>query len=456
MSAGTGEATALPTDTDEARRLRRGAWGTTWLLLTFMLVNFADKTVMGLAADPIREELGLTRGEFGTAQAAFFALFSLAALGVSFLSRRVRTTVLLLGMALLWSAAQLPMLLGAAGFGTLLATRVLLGAAEGPAAPVAVHHLHGWFGQRERTLPTAVLMVGAAGGVAVSAPLLTVVIDVWGWRWAFGSVGLVGLVWAMCWYARGEEGPLAPPLARRSVSSAGAVLPADAGRSATSVPYRQLLLSGTWLTAAFGAFAAYWLLSAGLTWAPDYLHEVSGLSLKQSGAVVTATAVGNAVVLLAHGLLARRASSKGAVPRLPAGLGGGLVMCVAAVSIAAFAEVDAVGVKIALMVGPMALTNVILTVSQTAVARITPAGQRGVALGALAFVYALAGVLSPLVTGRMVDAATSVPAGYHSAYLLMAGLVAVAGVLAVCFLRPEKDALRLEVPEAPAVGLPAH
>ncbi|MFI6649138.1 MFS transporter [Streptomyces sp. NPDC050529] len=447
MSAGTGAATTLPADTEGAERLRKGAWGTTWLLLTFMLVNFADKTVMGLAADPIREELGLTRGEFGTAQAAFFALFSLAALGVSFLTRRVRTTVLLLGMALLWSAAQLPMLLGAAGFGTLLATRVLLGAAEGPAVPVAVHHLHGWFGQRERTLPTAVLMVGAAGGVAVSAPLLTVVIDVWGWRWAFGSVGLVGLVWAMCWYARGEEGPLAPPLARRSAAR-------DEG--ATSVPYRRLLLSGTWLTAAFGAFAAYWLLSAGLTWAPDYLHEVSGLSLKQSGAVVTATAVGNAVVLLTHGLLARRASSRRTAPRLSAGLGGGLVMCVAAASIATFAEVDAVGVKIALMVGPMALTNVILTVSQTAVARITPAGQRGVALGALAFVYALAGVLSPLVTGRMVDAAVSVPVGYHSAYLLMAGLVAVAGVLAVCFLRPEKDALRLNVPEAPAAGLPVH
>ncbi|MEV7402535.1 MFS transporter [Streptomyces sp. NPDC091267] len=448
MSATAGAA-ALPAEAAGAE-LRRGAWGTTWLLLTFMLVNFADKTVMGLAADPIRDELGLTRGEFGTAQSAFFALFSLAALGVSFLTRRVRTTVLLLGMALLWSVAQLPMLLGAAGFGTLVVTRVLLGAAEGPAAPVAVHHLHGWFGQRERTLPTAVLMVGAAGGVAVSAPLLTVVIGAWGWRWAFGIVGLVGLVWAVCWYVRGEEGPLAPPLGRRSPSSAAG----DGGGA--SVPYRRLLLSGTWLTAAFGAFAAYWLLSAGLTWAPDYLHEVSGLSLRQSGAVVTATAVGNAVVLLSHGLLARRASRKGRAPRLPVGLGGGLVMCVAAVSIAAFAEVDAVGVKIALMVGPMALTNVILTVSQTAVARITPAGQRGVALGALAFVYALAGILSPLVTGRMVDGASSVPAGYRSAYLLMAALVAVAGVLAVCFLRPERDAARLDVPETPGAGPPVH
>ncbi|MFD7494468.1 MFS transporter [Streptomyces sp. NPDC059832] len=429
-------------------RAHKGAWGSTWLLLAFMLVNFADKTVMGLAAGPIRDELGLTRGEFGTAQSSFFALFSLAALGVSFLTRRVRTTVLLLGMALLWSVAQLPMLLGAAGFGTLVATRVLLGAAEGPAAPVAVHHLHGWFGQKERTLPTAVMMVGAAGGVALSAPLLTLVIDAWGWRWAFGVVGLAGLVWAVCWYARGEEGPLAPPPGTADSAGSEGTRPA--------VPYRGLLLSGTWLTAAFGAFAAYWMLSAGLTWAPDYLHEVSGLTAKQSGAVVTATAVGNAAVLLTHGLLARRASRRGTAPRLPAGLGGGLLMCVASLSIAVFAEVDSVGVKIALMVGPMALTNVILTVSQTAVARITPAGQRGVVLGAMAFVYALAGILSPLVTGRMVDAAASVPTGYHSAYVLMAGLVAVAGVLAVCFLRPERDAARLGMTETAPTGPPAH
>ncbi|MFI7316798.1 MFS transporter [Streptomyces venezuelae] len=210
-------------------------------------------------------------------------------------------------------AVVLPMLLGAAGFGTLVATRVLLGAVEGPAATVAVHHLHGRFEQRERTRPTAVLMVGAAGGVALSAPLLTLVIDGWGWRWTFGAVGIAGLVWAACWCARGGDGPFGPapgPASERGTEGGG-----------QAVPYRGLLLSGTWLTAAFGAFAAYWLLSAGLTWAPDYLHEVSGLTTKQAAAVVTATAIGNAVVLLAHGLLARRSSRRGTAPRLPARLG---------------------------------------------------------------------------------------------------------------------------------------
>lgn len=100
-----------------------------------MLVNFADKAVLGLAGPEIMKEFGLSRQEFGTAQAAFFSLFSLSALGVSFLTRKVRTSVLLLVMGLLWSATQLPMLWGAAGFGTLIVTRVLLGIAEGPRRP---------------------------------------------------------------------------------------------------------------------------------------------------------------------------------------------------------------------------------------------------------------------------------------------------------------------------------
>lgn len=52
--------------------------------------------------------------------------------------------------------------------------------------------------------------------------------------------------------------------------------------------------------------------------------------------------------------------------------------------------------------------------------------------------------------------APSVPTGFHSAYLLMAGLVAAAGVLAVCFLRPEKDAARLDVAQTAPMGLAVH
>ncbi|WP_229378947.1 MFS transporter [Streptomyces sp. VRA16 Mangrove soil] len=416
----------------------RGAWRTTWLLLAFMVVNFADKAVLGLAGPEIRADFGITRAEFGTAQSAFFALFSVAALGVAALTKRIRTTPLLLVLALLWSAAQLPMVWDAAGFGALVATRVLLGAAEGPASPVAMHHVHGWFPQRERTLPTAVLLVGAAIGVAVASPVLSWVISHQGWRWSFGVVGLVGLVWAVAWRLWGSEGPLAPSVGKEAAGTA---------QDPLTVPLRRILLSPTFLTAAFGSFAAYWSMSTLLTWAPDYLESVVGWDLHRASTMVGAGALANGAVLLVHGLLSRRAARRDAPPRLPVGAGAGILVTLAGCATAVYGTTDSLAVKVPMMMGPMALAMVMLTVAATACSRIAPPSQRGVVLGVLTFVYALGGILSPLVLGAMVDSAATVSAGYEHGWLLTSGLLVTGGVLAALFCRPERTARKLGVPE---------
>ncbi|MFK4070960.1 MFS transporter [Streptomyces sp. NPDC029674] len=436
-----------------------GAWRTTWLLLAFMVVNFADKAVLGLAGPEIRADFGLTRQEFGTAQSAFFALFSVAALGVSLLTRRVRTAPLLLVLVLMWSAAQLPMMWGAAGFGTLVATRVLLGAAEGPSAPVAIHHVHGWFPQRERSLPTAVLLFGAAAGVAVAAPVLSWVITHWGWRWSFGVVGLVGLVWAVAWAIWGAEGPLAPRVGKAAKGGTGEKSGAGTGSAPASddlgVPLRAVLLSGSFMTAAFGAFAAYWLMSTLLTWTPDYLESVVGWDLHGAGTLVGVGALANGVVLLVHGLVAQRSARREPTGRrLPVGAGAGLLMVVSGCAVALFGTIDSMWGKVPLMLGPITLAMVMLTVAMTACARIAPPSQRGVVLGALTFVFALGGILSPLVLGGMVDRAATVSAGYEQGWLLTSGLLLTAGVLAALFCRPEATAKRLGISEAPSARVP--
>ncbi|MGW1894622.1 nitrate/nitrite transporter [Streptomyces sp. NPDC002004] len=481
----------------------RGAWRTAWLLLAFMVVNFADKAVLGLAGPEIRAEFGITRQEFGTAQAAFFVLFPLSALAVGALTRRVRTSTLLLVLALLWSAAQLPMLWGAAGFGALVGTRVLLGAAEGPAAPVALHHVHGWFAQRERALPTAVLLMGAAVGVAVAAPVLGSVITLWGWRWSFGAVGLAGLLWAAVWTRGGSEGPMAPVSGRVTTDGAAAGRgrgapgrtaadsetpgrtatgrrangkaaadpgtpsraaaredhgrtdgPASTGSEPGPPPLRRILLSGTFVTTAFGAFAAYWWMSTLLTWAPDYLESVLGWDLHRAGTMVGAGAVANGLVLLGHGLIAQRSARRARPRRLPVGAGAGLLLTAAGCATAVYGTVDSVEVKVPLMMGPMALAMVMLTVAATACARITPPAQRGVVLGTLTCVYALGGVLSPLVLGTLVDRAATVREGYEHGWLLTSGLLVAAGLLAACFCRPEQDALRLGGRSTEPLALP--
>lgn len=90
----------------------RRAWTVTALLVVFMMVNFADKSVLGLAADEIRADLHLSATQFGLANSAFFLLFSVAAIVVGMAADRVSPKLLLLVMAVLWSVAQVPAAIG--------------------------------------------------------------------------------------------------------------------------------------------------------------------------------------------------------------------------------------------------------------------------------------------------------------------------------------------------------
>lgn len=110
---------------------RRRAWLVTAMIVTFMIVNFADKSVLGLAADPIMEELDISHSTYGLISSSYSILFSLSGLVVGFFAARISSRVLLFVMCLVWGVAQLPVLIVAA-VPALVAGRVLLGAAEGP------------------------------------------------------------------------------------------------------------------------------------------------------------------------------------------------------------------------------------------------------------------------------------------------------------------------------------
>jgi len=99
-----------------------------------MFINFSDKLVIGVAAVPLMRDLGITPSQFGLVGSSFFILFSLSAVITGFVLNRVKSKWVLAVLALIWALTQLPML-GTVSFGMLVACRVVLGAAEGPAHP---------------------------------------------------------------------------------------------------------------------------------------------------------------------------------------------------------------------------------------------------------------------------------------------------------------------------------
>src|SRR5882724_10238536 len=206
----------------------KGAWGMTALIFLFMLINFADKVVVGLAAQPIMAELKLSPEQFGLIGSSFFFLFALSAIVVGFITNRVKTQHTLLVMAIIWSLVQFPML-GTVSLEMLIACRIVLGAGEGPAAPVATHAIYKWFPDSLRGMPTAIIAQGSALGVIVAVPALNWIIVHYSWHWAFAALGIVGLGWVVLWLIFGREGTLVD----RPVGQADG--------SAERVPYRYLL-----------------------------------------------------------------------------------------------------------------------------------------------------------------------------------------------------------------------
>ena len=149
---------------------RQRAWLITALLVLFQMINFADKAVLALVAEPVMAELGLSATQFGFIGSAFFFLFAISGIAVGFLAEKVQTRWLLLIMGASWALLQFPMLFGG-GLTTLLITRIVLGAAEGPASSISLTHVQGWFEPSARGFPSSLVASGTMLGPIIAAPI---------------------------------------------------------------------------------------------------------------------------------------------------------------------------------------------------------------------------------------------------------------------------------------------
>ncbi|MEU2785877.1 MFS transporter [Streptomyces sp. NPDC007110] len=420
---------------------RRRAWTVTTLLVVFMMVNFADKSVLGLAAESIRADLGMSASAFGLANSAFFLLFSVCGAAVGLLADRVRPKWLLLAMALLWSVAQAPLALGG-GIALLVASRVLLGAAEGPAFPVAQQTAMSWFPDRARNLPGALVVLGTTLGVLLAAPGLTWVIDHHGWHSAFAVVAVAGLVWALLWGPLGGEGPYASGAPDHVRSGQGDALEVDGIEGAARrTPYRRIIATRTWIGATAAYFGAYWITAFGLVWLPSYLHEGLGLSTAGSARVLMLVYGLNAVVVLGQAGLTGWLLRRGAPSRRARGGLGGALLLISAAACLALPGVPAGAASVVLLVVGFSAAGAMTSIAVTTVTRLTPADRRGGALGIMNAVVTTAGLIAPTLIGQLVDAYGA--DGYRYAVLLTGALLLLGGTAAVTLIDPDRDARRL-------------
>ena len=410
----------------------KGAWKITFLLFLFMLVNFADKIVVGLASDPIMKDLSLDPKQFGLLGSSFFFLFSIAAIIVGFIVNRVETRWVLLGLAVVWALAQFPMV-GTVSFTTFVICRVILGAGEGPAASVAAHAIFKWFPDEKRTMPIAILSQGSAFGVIIAVPALNWLIINYSWHYAFGALGVVGLMWVVAWLILGKEGPL--------------VQTAAMAANEPRIPYFRLLTSRTFVGCVAATFGAYWALSLGLTWFTAFIIRGLGFSQAEAGWISILPWVFGAAMVILTGwisqvMLARGFSTRGARSVL-----GAAPLVVGGLILALLPLVPPGGLTVALLVVGTGLSGSIYVVCAPMIGEFTPVSQRGAVLAIYGALYTFAGIIAPNVMGSVVQNAAVPFDGYMTGFGINSVIMIVSGLLGLLLLWPNTERARLTAHE---------
>ena len=412
------------------------------LLTIGTLVNYLDRTVISVAALPMREELGLDAAVMGLVFSAFSWTYAAAQIpGGVFLDRvGVRLTYFL--SVTVWSAFTL--LQGfTTGLFSLLAYRLGLGVAEAPAYPCNSRVLNTWFPQAERARATGVYSVGQYFGLAFLSPLLFWIVATFGWRSLFIGAGVFGLAFGLLWWRLYRDPADSPHINQAELDyiTAGGAL---AARS-EPVPFNWanisfLLRQRQILGASIGQFTSNSTLVFFLTWFPTYLATERHMGWIKVGFFAVMPFIAASVGVLTGGALSdfllKRTGSANIARKLPIILGLVLASTIVAAN---FLDSD----QLVITVMSVAFFGQgMCNLGWTLITDVAPRKLIGLTGGLFNLCANLAGVITPLVIGFIV-------AGTGSFYWALAYIATLAIIGVLCYVFVVGDVRRVEF-EAPA------
>lgn len=414
---------------------RTKAWGFTGLLMLLYVVNWGDKAVLGLVAQPLKEELGLSASQIGLVGSAFFLTFTIGGFFAGLLNKWLTLRWSLVLLSLAWAAAMLPMVV-VASLAILLVSRMLLGLGEGPSSALIHTGVYSWHPIEKRGLPSACIAGAASIAKIAVAPALAVVVVAWGWRAAFLTLAVVGVVWCVLWLLTWKEGPYGEQKAAKTTGDTEA-------SHVAKVPWAKIFLAPTFLGGAAALFAMYGLVTVVLTWLPSYFEVGLGYSRVQAGAMFGFPSIAALSLMFLSSFIGDKLMTRGASSRILRGVvpGVGLLLCGLTLVTLPYISVPVVAV-IVVSVG-YGMGAIVFPLFNAGLSEICPPKQLAGALGVFLAIMSTGGLIAPYLTGVIVDAASDPAAGYALAFQVF-GIAAIVGaVIALLTVNPVRDARRV-------------
>jgi predicted MFS family arabinose efflux permease len=178
------------------------------LALTFVYtMNFIDRILIGVVAQPIIEEFKLADWQFGLLTGFGFALtYAIAGVAIARYAERTNRVKIIAVSIIVWSA--MTALCGVAGsFLTLLIFRVGVGIGEAGCTPPANSIIADYFPPRSRARALAIYSMGVTLGSVLANVFGGPIAQAFSWREAFWILGIPGIIVGIIVYYSIKEPP---------------------------------------------------------------------------------------------------------------------------------------------------------------------------------------------------------------------------------------------------------
>jgi MFS family permease len=381
-------------------------WTIVGLLFTASLINYCDRAAISFALPLIAQDLGLRPEAKGLLLSAFFWSYALMQIPMGLCADRFNLRWLYAGAFVWWSVAQ-----GLTGFATtlgmLIVFRVLLGFGEAIYLPGGTKIVSILFPPSERGLPCGLFDFGTRTGLVLEGLLVPWLLTHYGWQTTFRLIGFTALLWLIPWlWATPRQLRGGIPVMRETGRAAIA-------RGALALVRNRNLIG---ICLGFFCFDYYWYLL--VSWLPDYLVTARHFTLFQAG-------ISSSLAFLVFGVcqplggwiadrLVRAGWDETRVRKgiVSAAFLSGLLLIPAS-------QVTSHNAAIAFIMGGclvgLSAANMLVILQYCA-----PPNEVGLWTGVFNFVGNVAGTLTALMTGHLIDRTHS----YTTAFVLAAVAIA--------------------------------
>ncbi|MGA4366108.1 MFS transporter [Pantoea ananatis] len=400
-------------------------WGIVTLLLLAAIVNYLDRANLSIANTTIAAEFGFSQTEMGLLLSAFLWPYALANLPAGWLVDKLGPKKMFSWALGLWSGFTV-LTAFANSYSYFYGLRMLLGVSESPFFTSGIKITHRWFGDSERSLPTAIINTGSQIANAIAPPILTVLLLTLGWRGMFVAIGVMGLPLLLAWWKFYRD-PNAREDALLHAGQPSVAVPQEKGE----VRWRALFRHSTTWFMVIGNFSIMFTIWVYLTWLPGYLEKSLGFSLKATGWIASIPFLAGILGVLVGGMLSDNLVRRGVraitARKVPIVSGAALAACF----VAPIPFVNSTPLAIGLLALGYFFSQMPQGALWTLASDIAPKSQVA-SLGAIQnFGGFLGAAMAPIVTGIILDTTGK----FTNVFLLGAALLMLGALSYGLFVR---------------------